>query len=52
MLECYAMQIPKTKKTKITKKKCQKEYREEAYGPRKPKMIRDTESDQSLDEVS
>ena len=33
MLECYAMQIPKTKKTKITKKKGHKEQNDEAQGP-------------------
>ena len=33
MHECYAMQILKIKKTKTTKKKGHKEWRDEAQGP-------------------
>ena len=52
MHERYAMQILKTKKMKTTKKNGHKEQREEAQGPRVPKMTRDTKSHQLLDEVS
>ena len=52
MHECYAMQILKTKKMKTTKKNGHKEQREEAQGPREPKMTRDTKSHQLLDQVS
>ena len=52
MYECYAMQILKTKKTKSTKKNGYKEQRDEAQGPRKPKITRDTKSHQLFDKVS
>ena len=55
MHECYVMQILKTKaKPKQQKKNGHKEYWDEAQGPWKPKMTRDTdtESHQLLDEVS
>ena len=53
MHECYAMQIlEENKESKTIKRNGHKEQRDEAQGPRKPKMIRDTESHQLLDEVS
>ena len=53
MHECYVMQILKTKaKPKQQKKNGHKEYWDEAQGPWKPKMIRDTKTHQLLDKVS
>ena len=53
MHECYTMQIlEKNKESKTTKRNGHKEQRNEAQGPRKPKMIRDTKSHQLLDDVS
>ena len=53
MHECYAMQIlEENKESKTIKRNGHKEQRDKAQGPKKPKMIRDTESHQLLDEVS
>ena len=56
MHECNAMQIliakKKKKKTKNSRKNGHKEFWDEAQGPKEPRMTRDKELHQSLDEVS